>query len=122
MSPRIALTTACSDSPSKLMVVSPVVPPRFGGGEAATALLIVRPVPRRICAWGRPAASSGKASADTGPVAVPASPASAVAAVAALAPWRLTFGAGIVEHAASTVVTRAAANALDRERGFMRAL
>src|SRR3546814_2265683 len=76
MSPRIALITACSDSPSKLKVVSPVVPARFGGGEAATALLIVRPVPRRICACGRLASSSGKASADTGPAAVPAWPAS----------------------------------------------
>src|SRR5690606_25136906 len=115
MSPRIALTTACSDSPSKLKVVSPVVPPRLGGGEAATALLIVRPVPRRICACGRPASPSARASADTGPAAVPAWPASG----AARAPSRLTLGAGIVEHAASMVANRAAANALDRERGFI---
>src|SRR5690606_40111667 len=119
MSPRIALTTACSDSPSKLKVVSPVVPPRFGGGEAATALLIVRPVPRRMRACGRPASSSGSASVETGP-AVPAWPASATAARASP---RLTLGAGIVEQAASRVAARAAANALDRrKRGFMRAL
>src|SRR5690606_29040927 len=115
MSPRIALTTACSDSPSKLKVVSPVVPPRFGGGEAATALSIVRPVPRRICACGRPASPSARASADTGPAAVPAWPASG-----ARAPSRLRLGAGMVEQPASTVANRAAANALDRKRGFMR--
>src|SRR3546814_15458676 len=71
----------------------------------------------RISDWSSDVCSSDlKASADTGPAAVPAWPASGAAA---RAPSRLRLGAGIVEHAASTVAMRAAANALGRERRLL---
>src|SRR6478735_11683415 len=54
MSPRIAFTTACSDSPSKLNVAAPELPPRFGGGALAALRLMTSPLPRRICAAGAP--------------------------------------------------------------------
>src|SRR5688572_12090098 len=58
MSPRIAFTTACSDSPSKLNVAAPLLPPRFGGGAEAALRLMTWPEPRLICAVGAPVVGS----------------------------------------------------------------
>jgi hypothetical protein len=63
MSPRIALTTACTDSPSKLKVAVPLLACDSDGAAAAAALrLIMVPLPRRITACGVPSAPSGCAS------------------------------------------------------------
>src|SRR5688572_23300722 len=45
----MTFTTACSDSPSKLKVASPVLP-STGGGVAAARVLITWPVPRLMTA------------------------------------------------------------------------
>src|SRR6476646_8597230 len=52
MSPRMALTTAWSDSPSKLKLAEPELAPRFGGGALAALRLMTVPVPRRTIARG----------------------------------------------------------------------
>src|SRR5512141_2044934 len=61
MSPRMALTTACSDSPSKLKVAAPVLAPRFGGGALAALRLMTLPVPRRMIARGVSSGDCGSA-------------------------------------------------------------
>ena len=49
----MALTTACTDSPSKLKVAEPLLaPPSEGSGALAALRLIICPLPRRICACG----------------------------------------------------------------------
>src|SRR5207342_134405 len=120
MSPRIALTTACSDSPSKLNVAAPLVAPRFGGGAEAALRLITWPVPRRIS--GRAPASapscSGSDFTPLTPVTTterPVSPALDVPAAGARlsSPRRCTFGGGMLAQAAITVA-RTATSALRR--------
>src|SRR5690606_39455837 len=96
MSPSTALTTACSGSPSKLNEASPLLPPRFGGGEAATLRLITWPVPRRICARGPSFSAS---------ISVSIAPAPASGGCCWL---RESVGGGSEAQAASSVISRAA--------------
>src|SRR5687768_12399691 len=103
MSPRIALTTACSDSPSKLNVACPVLPPRLGGGALAASRLMVWPVPRRMTGRGSTSGDSSgwrltpSWSADD----VPGGGATPRAAS------RRMVGAGLLAHAASRVASNA---------------
>src|SRR5688500_10882456 len=106
MSPRIALTTACSDSPSKLNVASPVLPARFGGGDAAASRSITTPLPRRICARGM-SASGVVPSA----VAAPGVPGAGTCVPAS----RRTVGDGEEAQAARQAARQAASAALARE-------
>src|SRR5690606_14529069 len=66
MSPRIALTTACSGAPSKLNVDSPLLAASPGRGALAAAWLMVWPLPWRTCARGPSASSSSGVLRTTG--------------------------------------------------------
>src|SRR5690554_6395043 len=108
MSPRIALTTACSGAPSKLKVDSPMVAAVPGRGPPAASWLMVRPLPVRIWACGGAVACSGSASTllrttGSGKRGVPS---------------RFSSGTGVA-HAASRMARVAARDALIRVDGFI---
>src|SRR6476620_3430644 len=107
MSPRMALTTAWSDSPSKLNVAEPVLAPRFGGGALAALRLMTVPVPRRTIARGVSSGDWGSAWVCTpltvviGPVAPAALDVPAGGTCVSTA-FRWTVGAGMLPQAART--------------------
>src|SRR5690606_8835264 len=129
MSPRIALTTACSDSPSKLNVAAPEDPPRLGGGALAAAWLMTWPVPRRICGC-RPASDASGSTAPA-PMTTVAPPSATIASVPAVrictpaAPWRAgstspsrrTVGTGVLAQPASNATSRPATTGRKDDRG-----
>src|SRR5687768_14346898 len=106
MSPRMALTTACTDSPSKLKVAAPeLAPARCGGGAAAASRLMTWPVPRWICGCGPRASVVGSA-----PCAAPATAPSLPLRTTGTkrSPSRWTVGVGTLAHAASNPASTAA--------------
>src|SRR5690606_21681473 len=106
----MALTTACTDSPSKLKVASPGASSE-GGGVAARRWLMTWPVPG--LSWGVSAAGGRLA----------ASPSSAAASpprwpARGSAP-RWIVGAGMLAQPASTASRAAAARERNRRRGII---
>ena len=83
----MALTTACTDSPSKLKVASPVAS-IAGGGADATRWLMTWPVPRRICGRG-PASLAASGSLLTPP------PTAAVELAVPALRWCARFALGV---------------------------
>src|SRR5690349_16194309 len=106
----MALTTACSDSPSKLKVASPT-PVAAGSGVAAARSSMTRPVPAWIVDGARGADSAAGA-----PLAG-AGPAGAGGTVMRGSVVRWMTGAVVLHPTRATSVARARGRA--RERKFM---
>src|SRR5690554_4586032 len=106
MSPRIALTTACSGAPSKLKVDSPLVAAMPGRGSLAAAWLMVWPLPSRTCACG---------SSMSSPIGSACTPGGGGACSV---PERCSSGIGVA-HAASRRARVAASAVLIRLDGFI---
>src|SRR6478735_7514968 len=112
----MALTTAGTDSPSKLKVAAPLVPPRRGGGALAAPRLITWPVPRRITGVG-PFSSGGNRSAWAAP-AVPDVPGAGTTAGVGLR-WITALGS---LAQAARMPARTASNRARKVGRFMRLL
>ncbi len=115
----MALTTACTASPSKLNVASPVLPARLGGGEAAAPWLMTWPLPRRICARGTPSSSASGCAAAPPAAIAPAVPSSAAGRIGAGVPPRRTSGSATDAHAVSDKTRQAAIAVFRGDRGLI---
>jgi len=109
----MALTTACTDSPSKLKLAVPVVAGKPGGGREAAPRLMVWPVPRRICALGPSSSALLSRGSCSTPLWVRRAPACSVCGPlsAAGSPSRFTRGETTLAHEANCVAMIAATRA-----------
>src|SRR4249919_4037358 len=113
----MALTTACSDSPSKLKVDSPLLP-STGAGAAAARVLMTWPLPRLITA---------RLSGGGPPLPLPTASGSATAPsgarrIATASGLRCTTGPMGVTQPASSTVSASANVSRSREREFIAGL
>src|SRR5690606_12426700 len=109
MSPRIALATACSDSPSKLKVTAPVVARRPGGGDAAAPVSMTTLVPRRSCGAGSRASTSAATVVPATVVPAGMGAAAPAGGAARRSPSREIVGAGTVAQPARRAATSSVA-------------